>query len=68
MCGDWYSSTYYGVSPENNPTVPSTGSNRLVRGGNWYNDAHLAHVAYRFWGDPSHYIIQNGFRLACSSE
>jgi formylglycine-generating enzyme required for sulfatase activity len=37
-CQDWYSDTYYGSSPLTNPTGPSTGSVRLLRGGNWSND------------------------------
>lgn len=41
---DWYSQTYYSISPSNNPQGPSTGSlmpdgkpYRGMRGGNWYN-------------------------------
>jgi len=41
---DWYSSTYYSISPASNPKGPDTGSAmpdgkqyKGMRGGNWYN-------------------------------
>ncbi len=37
LCSDWYSSSYYGVSPSSNPHGPSSGSSRVFRGGGWYN-------------------------------
>ena len=36
-CWDWYGSSYYSVSPVANPSGPSTGSNRVCRGGGWYS-------------------------------
>ncbi len=38
-CSDWYDNEYYWESPENDPTGPSEGSNRVLRGGAW---GHLA--------------------------
>ncbi|MDI6807890.1 MAG: formylglycine-generating enzyme family protein [Candidatus Eisenbacteria bacterium] len=35
---DWYSSTYYSVSPSSNPLGPTTGSYRVFRGGGWLNN------------------------------
>lgn len=32
-CSDWYSSSYYSISPKKNPTGPSTGNYRVERGG-----------------------------------
>ncbi len=32
-CWDWYGEDYYTVSPSANPTGPSSGSNRIYRGG-----------------------------------
>ena len=32
---NWYSSSYYSVSPGSNPPGPATGSERLLRGGSW---------------------------------
>ena len=34
-CSDWYSNSYYSSSPQNNPTGPSSGSARVLRGGGW---------------------------------
>ena len=38
-CQDWYSRSYYSSSPQNNPTGPSSGILRVIRGGSWYNYA-----------------------------
>ncbi len=35
-CADWYSATYYEVSPELNPPGPVGGAWRVCRGGSWY--------------------------------
>jgi len=34
-CADWYSETYYEVSPELNPAGPLDGSKKVLRGGSW---------------------------------
>jgi len=36
-CWDWYSSDYYGTrpDPDTNPTGPTTGGGRVIRGGGW---------------------------------
>lgn len=34
---DWYDSGYYGESPRNNPQGPSSGVERVIRGGSWYD-------------------------------
>jgi len=34
-CADWYGETYYQTSPANNPTGPTTGTLRVMRGGSW---------------------------------
>ena len=36
-CQDWFDDTYYAVSPPTNPTGPTTGTYRLLRGGDWLN-------------------------------
>lgn len=33
---DWYSETYYSVSPPTNPSGPSTGAKRVLRSGTWW--------------------------------
>lgn len=62
-CWDWYSSSYYSSSSQNNPTGPASGSSRVVRGGSWGDCADLCRVAkrYNFYPDSSGDVV--GFRL-----
>ena len=34
-CADWYDDDYYKTSPATNPTGPSRGATRVIRGGSW---------------------------------
>ena len=34
-CIDWYGEDYYSNSPDNNPQGPSSGKDRVLRGGSW---------------------------------
>ena len=63
---DWYDGGYYGVSPSNNPTGPSTGEYRVLRGGSWLNYGDLLRVANRSGYDPSSRFNFIGFRCALS--
>jgi sulfatase modifying factor 1 len=63
-CNDWYSGTYYSSSPTNNPTGPTTGSIRVLRGGCWTYDSCLCRVSHRDGIHP--YTRRNdylGFRV-----
>ena len=62
-CQDWYGSGYYSSSPQSNPTGPSSGSYRVLRGGSWDNDAQCCRVAYRDYNAPSRRGSYYGFRL-----
>ena len=64
-CGDWYGD--YPTGSVTNPTGPSSGSGRVLRGGCWFFDAGLARSAYRFWNDPGYRSGILGFRPALSS-
>jgi formylglycine-generating enzyme required for sulfatase activity len=57
-CSDWYDSGYYSNSPTNNPTGPSSGSFRVIRGGAWYSDANIIRCTFRAAGD----YVSTGFR------
>jgi len=37
-CEDWYSSEYYQNSPQVEPKGPSSGTDRVLRGGSWHNN------------------------------
>ena len=66
-CSDWYDSNYYENSPAKNPKGPSTGDDRVLRGGGWNCDADGCCVAYRYCYHPDDSNINYGFRLAVSS-
>ena len=61
-CSDWYGS--YSSSAQSNPTGPSSGYFRMLRGGS-FNDN--AHVSYRFGNGPGYRYANFGFRLVCTS-
>ena len=63
-CSDWYGS--YSSSAQTNPTGPSTGSSRVLRGGCWRSDAAYCRVATRNCNTPSIHSYSNGVRLALS--
>ncbi len=60
-CQDWYGS--YGSTAQTNPTGPSSGSFRVLRGGGWSNDGEYCRLSYRGYINPSSRDYDNGFRL-----
>ncbi len=67
-CSDWYGSDYYNISPQNNPTGPTIGSFRVLRGGSWISDATNCRLAHRNYFTPDVCYYYNGFRLALSGD
>lgn len=63
-CSDWYGSSYYSSSPQNDPTGPTTGTSRVFRGGGWDSYAAYCRCAYRYYSTPSDRYYFLGFRLA----
>ena len=63
-CNDWYGD--YSSSPETDPQGPSTGSNRVLRGGSWNFYAYNCRVAFRYNYSPDYRNYDRGFRLALS--
>lgn len=66
---DWYSATYYAMSPATDPTGSDTGTLRVIRGGSWLDGPYggvLIHArsANRFAQDPSTAKSDIGFRCA----
>ena len=61
-CNDWYGS--YSSSPQTNPTVASSGSSRVYRGGGWYDGARSCRVSSRFSYSPDLRSNDLGLRLA----
>ncbi len=56
-CHDWYGA--YGAGTQTNPAGPVDGSNRVLRGGNWYSFAHTCRTASRANADPA--LADGGF-------
>jgi formylglycine-generating enzyme required for sulfatase activity len=63
-CQDWYSDVYYSSSPSTNPTGPTSGSFRVLRGGGWGNDARHCRVLNRDSNSLSRRNSSIGLRLA----
>ncbi len=61
---DWYGD--YPIGSVTDPTGPSTGSSRVLRGGSWNDHAWICRSAYRYWISPDNRIFSLGFRLASS--
>lgn len=67
---DWYSSTYYSSYPvdgwPSNPTGPTSGTYKLLRGGSWDAKWYYVRSALRYDYHPSLKEANIGFRCAAS--
>ena len=61
---DWHDSGYYARSSAADPTGPSWGSFRVLRGGSWSYNSWILRVSYRSRFDPSDWSDGRGFRCA----
>lgn len=61
-CQDWYGP--YNSGKQKNPTGPSSGKEKICRGGCWISYDSNCHVAYRNYFKPSYRCNLLGFRLA----
>lgn len=62
-CQDWYGKDYYVDAPLVNPTGPSNGFGRVIRGGSYFFNARSCRVSSRGYINPKLHIAINGFRL-----
>ena len=60
-CWDWYGTPYAGGT---DPRGAANGSNRVLRGGSWFNGANNARSASRYYNTPLLANDNRGFRLA----
>jgi len=60
-CNDWYGD--YPSGSVINPTGPSTGSNRIMRGGDYMRDAGVSRSAFRYEFGPTNSYGNIGFRV-----
>lgn len=63
-CKDWYGS--YPASEINDPVGPSSGSNRVLRGGSWFSSANMCRSAVRHSLAQDNRNFYLGFRLAAT--
>lgn len=61
---DWYDNNYYDNSPDSNPSGPSSGNYKVMRGGAWNITDDGLRSAVRGWNFPSFTLNNLGFRCA----
>ncbi|WP_455377417.1 formylglycine-generating enzyme family protein [Petrachloros mirabilis] len=61
---DWYDREYYQRSPDKNPSGPTEGQKRVIRGGSWADLPAALRVTARFSADPEFEDRTIGFRCA----
>ena len=64
---DWYSDTYYQISPDKDPTGPAGGSTKVQRGGSWNHPGYYLRLTNRMDDDPDNQYANFGFRCAQST-
>jgi eukaryotic-like serine/threonine-protein kinase len=65
---DWYDPGYYPVSPAENPSGSSTGSERTQRGGDYYSSNNRSSCTFRDSAEPDWWGTSYGFRCALSEQ
>ena len=65
-CQDWSGDRYYAMSPMDDPTGTSEGSDRVFRGGSCLNGAFDGRASVRGRNGPGYRNLARGFRLARS--
>ncbi|QEG01355.1 Serine/threonine-protein kinase pkn1 [Stieleria maiorica] len=64
-CQDWYDADYYRSSHDDNPTGPITGSERVLRGGSWFDGGVALRSSNRQSAAPTTRLPFHGFRVVC---
>lgn len=59
---DWFDENYYATSPEGNPTGPTSGSEKVARGGSWSTNLEYISLTNRFTRSPNQGYDNVGFR------
>jgi formylglycine-generating enzyme required for sulfatase activity len=63
---DRYDRGYYSRGPRDNPSGPSSGSSRVLRGGGWNSKPQYVRAAFRFGRYPVNRFDDTGFRILLS--
>jgi formylglycine-generating enzyme required for sulfatase activity len=61
---DWYSDTYYKTSPSDNPSGPTEGTYRVLRGGGWSSNGVFLRTSSRSYDPDFNNSKDTGFRCA----
>jgi formylglycine-generating enzyme required for sulfatase activity len=65
-CSDWYAEDYYAArNNQLDPIGPTTGTERILRGGSWSDDPEDCRSAYRESQPPDYADDDIGFRIVC---
>lgn len=64
---DWYGESYYGRAPRADPSGPSSGTLRILRGGSWLSAPVRLRVTNRLGSHPGSQLQNAGFRCARSA-
>lgn len=67
-CSDWYAPDYYGQSPTDNPTGPTEGEYRVMRGGSWAESQQSSRITKRNKGLPTGGSPTIGFRVVITKK
>ena len=62
-CSDWYSDSYYLESEVNDPDGPTSGTQKVNRGGSWYSQPDRCQTTNRSKDEPNKRLFSLGFRL-----
>ncbi len=62
---DFYSDSYYDISPYENPTGPASGDDHVIRGGSWASGYNVLTTSYR---NRDNALVNFGFRCAMDAE
>jgi formylglycine-generating enzyme required for sulfatase activity len=65
---DWYDMNYYKNSPGRNPTGPTRGGSKVLRGGSWYNMLYDLRSTNRSYFVPTSRFFDLSFRCAQDSQ
>ena len=61
-CGDWYGEDYYKQEVKTDPTGPSSGEDRVLRGGSSLSVPWYVRASYRYKNSPTTRFVIIGFR------
>jgi len=64
-CSDYFDAAFYAQAPKDDPTGPSNGTLRVLRGGGWNANPNLCRSASRDGNEPTTKRSEYGFRVVC---